>query len=114
MGARAGSELLFLGAPRSITSVDVHIGDTISAGTPKPRFPLQAGAVFTNVRYDFDVTRQRFLVPRIQAESVADTPTTVVLTWWTEFVSRKADPHFRRVINPIQQICCLLARNPRL
>ena len=85
---RTSGELLFLAADRSMTRVDVRIGETLSAGTPKALFPLQAGAVFTNVRYDYDPTRQRFLVPRIQAESVADTPITVVLNWWTEFVGR--------------------------
>ena len=85
---RTSSELFFLAADRSMTSVNVQIGETLSAGTPRTRFPLQAGAVFTNVRYDFDPLRQRFLVPRIQAESVADTPITVVLNWWTEFVKR--------------------------
>jgi hypothetical protein len=85
---RTSSELMFLAADRSMTVVDVQVGETISAGTPKALFPLQAGAVFTNVRYDFDAARQRFLVPRIQAESVADTPITVVLNWWTEFLKR--------------------------
>ena len=71
-----------------MTTVDVRIGETIAAGTQKKLFPLDAGAVFTNVRYDVDVARQRFLVPRILAENVADTPITVVLNWWTEFVKR--------------------------
>ena len=85
---RTSSELLFLAADRTMTTVDVRIGDTISAGSQKKLFTLDAGTVFTNVRYDVDVARQRFLVPRILAENVADTPITVVLNWWAEFVKR--------------------------
>ena len=70
-------------------TVDLRIGEVLSAGTPKKLFVLDVGTVFSNTRYGFDAVHQRFLVPRIQGESIADTPITVVLNWWTEFVRPK-------------------------
>ena len=71
-----------------IVSVDIHVADNLSAGTPRQLFVLQPGAVFSNVRYEVDVKRGRFLVPRIVGENAPDTPITVVLNWWVEFVNR--------------------------
>jgi Tol biopolymer transport system component len=85
---RTSSEMFFLSADRMMTAVTLHLGSTVSLDTPKKLFPVELGAVFSNMRFDLDVTRQRFLVPRIAGESIPDVPITVVLNWWTELVKK--------------------------
>ena len=85
---RTSSELLYQTADRLIMSAAVRLDPTLSADSPQKLFPLEVGAVFTNSRFDYDTARARFLVPRIIGEERVDTPITVVMNWWTEFVKK--------------------------
>jgi hypothetical protein len=71
-----GKELIYLGAGRSLMTVDVLTGPTFRAGEPKPLFQLPLGADTWDVTAD----GKRFLVAVPLAQN-APPPFTVMLNW---------------------------------
>ena len=74
-----GRELVFLGANRTIMTVDVTTTPSFQTGAPKPLFQVAAGAANFDARDDL----QQFLVP-VPVGAGTPSPITVVMNWQAE------------------------------
>jgi Tol biopolymer transport system component len=72
-----GSELLYVGADRTLMAVPVKLGTKFQAGVPKPLFPI---ALSGGGRWNYAISRdgQRVLMRKAAGEM---NPITVVLNW---------------------------------
>jgi Tol biopolymer transport system component len=83
---RDGKELFYMAPDRTLMAVDVKLGSTFEAGSPKPLFQTQAVVtplvftVSTPSSYTVSADGRRFLVNTL-AEETAPTPIRVVLNW---------------------------------
>jgi Tol biopolymer transport system component len=79
-------ELFFLGPDRGLMVVDVHLGQTLSVGAPRRiATNTEFGTTSNNRGFEVSPDGQRFLVRQL-ADDAPDTPITVVLNWWAEFI----------------------------
>jgi eukaryotic-like serine/threonine-protein kinase len=76
-------ELFFLSSDRKMMVAEVQLGPTLSAGVPRQLAPDDAS--LNNRGFEVSPDAQRFLVRQL-VEDAPDTPITVVLNWWAEFI----------------------------
>jgi Tol biopolymer transport system component len=77
---RDGKELIYIGANRMITAVDVTANPRISTGTPRPLFQMPATSIVGFTRLEMHPDGQRFLI-RAPLSDDARAPIAIVMNW---------------------------------
>ncbi len=77
---RDGKELIYIGANRMITAVDVTADPRISTGPPRPLFQMPGTGIIGFVRLEMHPDGQRFLI-RAPVGDDARSPFTIVMNW---------------------------------
>ncbi len=75
-----GKELFYITTDRRMMAVDLKLGSTLEAGTPKALFQTQVVRFEAPNRYAVSGDGQRFLI-NSPVEEVSQTPITVILNW---------------------------------